>query len=261
MSTHAWIAACALAATPLFAALGRYLAHRRIPRGSVTWRRVEGLTPEYGARAHETFVDLALPYGDDGAADVVVEIRAAGLTDADVVVVVARRFPDPVEHPSDAGPRASLVVERDAGLARVALPDVPATGARIAFFTSAPLRDLAVTCRNADRQAVAAPMPQETSDLTVFVLPLLGLSFALCMWALADDDELSTTLLKAAWAGVLNVAAAQFGSLMTLRPCSIHDRIAAAFARRPAAFPPSSAARPTVAEVDRRRPAGNAAAN
>jgi hypothetical protein len=232
------------------------------PEGCVTWRRVEGFAPEHGARGYETYVDVALLPGDNGREDLVVEIRAAGLANEDVVA--ARRSPNGDETSAGAASRAARVVARGPGLVGIALPDRPWTGARIALFTTTPLGDVAVEARRGDRSALVAPMPSARDvGPTLALLCAISLGIHASSSPSPHDTFSSTVVFPLMWAVILGMHSVEFAYMQTLKHRSIQPLLAVAFGRQPAAGPPTSPAppaQPTADEVDLRRPAGNAAA-
>lgn len=137
-----WMTVLGLIGAPVAAAVGRFIARRRMPDGCVVWRRVDGLSPHVGAPRYETYVDLALPAGVSRRAPLVVDIRVDGLADGDVVAT--RRSLDPSETVTSAADFAARIVAREAGMVRVEFPDRPLAGARVAFYSATPLGDAEV---------------------------------------------------------------------------------------------------------------------
>jgi hypothetical protein len=173
MATAIMIDVLALCATPLAAAAGWYLGRREVPEGCVTWRRKDGFAPADGAERYETYVDVALPSDGLSRGDLILEIRIDGLADGDAVAV--RRTPHPEESSANAASRSARVVERRPGAARIALPERPHSGARVAFWSDRPLGAAAVSVQSGPAYSIARPALRHehvngTTMLMLFVL-------------------------------------------------------------------------------------------
>jgi hypothetical protein len=150
---------------------------------------------------------------------------------------------------------------------RIELPDRPWTGARVAFHTAQPLGDVAVEARRGAACAHAFRMPclhVNVAGIAV-VFPFLLIELVRKtgdrVWPRTDTH---TGTVSACLNGLfIGALAYVIAYACTLERRADHPLLAAAVGRQPVSGPPSSPAppaRPTGAEVDLRRPAGNAAA-